>query len=119
MSEHASHGTGKCPFPHGETQSTGGKCPVMHGAAMHGSNTSAEQAMKQWWPNALNLDILHQHDTKTNPYGRDFDYQKEVAGLDFEALRKDMKALMTDSQSWWPADWGHYGGLFILSLIHI
>jgi catalase-peroxidase len=67
----------------------------------------------QWWPNALNLDILHQHDKKTNPLGEDFDYQKEVKTLDFAALKKDMHELMTTSQDWWPADWGHYGGLMI------
>ncbi len=85
-----------------------GTCPVMHGAqtATGSSNTA-------WWPNALNLDILHQHDTKTNPLGADFDYREEVKKLDFAALKKDMHALMTDSQAWWPADWGHYGGLMI------
>jgi catalase-peroxidase len=67
----------------------------------------------QWWPKSLNLDILHQHDNKTNPLGEDFDYQKEVQGLDFAALKEDMHALMTESQDWWPADWGHYGGLMI------
>ncbi|MDJ0914722.1 MAG: catalase-peroxidase, partial [Desulfobacterales bacterium] len=66
-----------------------------------------------WWPKALNLDILHQHDSKTNPMGADFNYLEEVKKLDFEALKKDMHALMTDSQEWWPADWGHYGGLMI------
>jgi catalase-peroxidase len=66
-----------------------------------------------WWPDALNLDILHQHDTKTNPMGEDFDYRKELEKLDVEALKKDLHALMTDSQDWWPADWGHYGGLMI------
>jgi len=67
----------------------------------------------QWWPKSLNLDILHQHANKTNPLGEDFDYQKEVQGLDFAALKEDMHALMTESQDWWPADWGHYGGLMI------
>jgi catalase-peroxidase len=66
-----------------------------------------------WWPKALNLDILHQHDTKTNPLGEDFDYRKEVSKLDFAAVKKDMNELMVDSQKWWPADWGHYGGLMI------
>jgi len=68
---------------------------------------------RQRWPNALNLDILHQHDTKTNPMGKDFNYRDEVKTLDAEALKADLKALMTDSQDWWPADWGHYGGLMI------
>src|SRR5574343_448705 len=88
---------------------TGGQCPVMHGGA-----TSADSANNMaWWPKALNLDILHQHDCKTNPLGAGFNYRQEVKKLDVEALKKDLKALMTDSQSWWPADWGHYGGLFI------
>ncbi|AEL23832.1 catalase/peroxidase HPI [Cyclobacterium marinum] len=88
--------------------SSAGKCPVMHGG-----NTSVNASVMSWWPNALNLDILHQHDSKTNPLGQDFDYQEELKKLDVEALKKDMHALMTDSQEWWPADWGHYGGLFI------
>ena len=85
-----------------------GKCPVMHG-----SNTSAGKSVKDWWPNALNLDILHQHDNKSNPLGEDFDYHEELKKLDVEALKKDLHNLMTDSQDWWPADWGHYGGLMI------
>jgi catalase-peroxidase len=84
------------------------KCPVMHGGA-----TETSMANMQWWPKALNLDILHQHDSKTNPMGAGFNYQEEVKKLDFTALKKDMLALMTDSQAWWPADWGHYGGLMI------
>ena len=85
-----------------------GKCPVMHGA-----NSHVGTDVMDWWPNALNLDILHQHDRKTNPLGEEFDYGKAVRQLDFAAVRKDLHALMTDSQSWWPADWGHYGGLMI------
>jgi len=92
--------------------STGGKCPIVHGA-----HTTAERSNMEWWPNALNLDILHQHDTKTNPLDG-FDYRKEVRSLDFEALKKDMTDLMTDSQDWWPADWGHYGGLMIRMAWH-
>lgn len=88
--------------------STGGKCPFMHGA-----DTSMETSKKDWWPKSLNLDILHQHDSKTNPNDDDFDYHKALEGLDVEALKKDMHDLMTDSQDWWPADWGHYGGLMI------
>jgi catalase-peroxidase len=80
---------------------------------MHGGMTKASTSNTDWWPNALNLDILHQHDRKTNPMDEDFDYRSEVRKLDFEALKKDMHALMTDSQDWWPADWGHYGGLMI------
>ncbi|MEL0456461.1 catalase/peroxidase HPI [Flavobacteriaceae bacterium SZ-1-7] len=90
-----------------------GKCPFMHGA-----NTATEKSVMDWWPNALNLDILHQHDTKTNPLGKDFNYQEELKKLDVEALKKDMNALMTDSQDWWPADWGHYGGLMIRMAWH-
>ncbi|MGB4090307.1 MAG: peroxidase family protein, partial [Ruminococcus flavefaciens] len=71
-----------------------------------------------WWPNALNLDILHQHDSKTNPYGSDFNYREEFKKLDFEGLKNDLKKLMTDSQDWWPADWGHYGGLMIRTAWH-
>jgi len=85
-----------------------GKCPVMHGGL-----TSAGSSVTHWWPKTLNLDILHQHDAKTNPLGKDFDYRKEVRSLDFDAVKKDLHALMTDSQEWWPADWGHYGGLMI------
>ena len=92
---------------------TAGQCPVMHGAV-----TSADMSKMDWWPKALNLDILHQHDTKTNPMGKDFDYRKELEKLDVEALKKDLKALMTDSQDWWPADWGHYGGLMIRMAWH-
>ncbi|MBD3676994.1 MAG: catalase/peroxidase HPI [Rhodobacteraceae bacterium] len=85
-----------------------GKCPVMHGGI-----TETGTSVMDWWPSALNLDILHQHDTKTNPMGEGFDYRKELEKLDVEALKKDMHALLTDSQDWWPADWGHYGGLMI------
>ena len=85
-----------------------GKCPVMHGGA-----TESGMSNMDWWPKALNLDILHQHDLKTNPMGADFNYREAVKHLDFEALKQDMLALMTDSQEWWPADWGHYGGLMI------
>ena len=90
------------------SNSSAGKCPVMHGA-----NTAMGASNMDFWPNALNLDILHQHDTKVNPMGPDFNYQSELKKLDFDALKKDMHALMTDSQDWWPADWGHYGGLMI------
>ena len=92
---------------------TAGKCPVMHGGA-----TSTGMSNMEWWPKALNLDILHQHDTKTNPMGKGFDYRKEVRKLDVAALKKDLHALMTDSQDWWPADWGHYGGLMIRMAWH-
>jgi catalase-peroxidase len=80
---------------------------------MHGSNTGMGNPNMAWWPNVINLDILHQHDSKIDPMGAGFDYREEVKKLDFEALKKDLLALMTDSQEWWPADWGHYGGLMI------
>ena len=90
-----------------------GKCPFMHGG-----NTSTGTTVTNWWPNSLNLDILHQHDSKTNPLGADFNYREELKKLDVAALKKDMEALMTDSQDWWPADWGHYGGFMIRMAWH-
>lgn len=90
-----------------------GKCPVPHGA-----NTEAASGNATWWPKALNLGILAQHDTKTNPLGSDFDYRKELEQLDIPALKRDLHALMTESQAWWPADWGHYGGLMIRMAWH-
>ena len=89
------------------------KCPVAHGA-----NTQAAGGNAAWWPKALNLSILHQHDTKVNPLGADFDYRKELEKLDIPALKRDMHAMMTESQAWWPADWGHYGGLMIRMAWH-
>ncbi len=94
-------------------KSSSGKCPFMHGA-----NTDTDNSVMSWWPKALNLDILHQHDTKTNPYGEDFDYKQAFLKIDYEALKNDLKKLMTDSQDWWPADWGHYGGLMIRMAWH-
>ena len=90
-----------------------GQCPVMHGG-----NTATGQSPMAWWPNALNLDILHQHDSKTNPMGPAFNYRDEVKKLDVAALKKDLHAFMTNSQDWWPADWGHYGGLMIRMAWH-
>lgn len=92
------------------------KCPF---SAMHGSRTTvAAQSNSDWWPNQLNLKILHQHDAKSNPLGKDFNYAEEFRKLDLAAVKKDLYALMTDSQDWWPADWGHYGGLFIRMAWH-
>ncbi|WP_241836781.1 catalase/peroxidase HPI, partial [Salinivibrio sp. IB574] len=96
-----------------QRSTSGGQCPVMHG-----SKTSEAMAHKTWWPNALNLDILHQHDSKTSPFDDNFDYHAALKTLDIDALKKDVKALLTESQSWWPADWGHYGGLMIRMAWH-
>ncbi|MFQ2085167.1 catalase/peroxidase HPI [Aeromonas veronii] len=95
------------------SDSSAGKCPVMHGGT-----TSVETSRMEWWPKSLNLDILHQHDTKTNPLGIGFNYREALKGLDMAALKQDVTALMTDSQEWWPADWGHYGGLMIRMAWH-
>jgi len=86
----------------------GGGCPFAHGG-----NTSTEKPVTKWWPNALNLDILHQHGARTNPMDLDYNHRDAVKALDHEAVKADVKALLTDSQDWWPADWGHYGGLMI------
>ncbi len=85
-----------------------GKCPVMHGATNVSMRSNAD-----WWPNQLNLRILHQNSALSDPLGKDFDYAKAFKSVDYAALKADLTALMTDSQDWWPADYGHYGGLFI------
>lgn len=90
-----------------------GKCPVMHGGL-----TVTGASVTSWWPNALNLDILHQHDVKTNPMGKDFNYREELKKLDVAALKNDIRALMTDSQDWWPADWGNYVGTIVRMTWH-
>ncbi|MBT6654362.1 catalase/peroxidase HPI [Flavobacteriaceae bacterium] len=90
-----------------------GKCPFMHGAT-----STQENSVTKWWPKSLNLDILHQHDTKSNPFGNDFNYRDSVKDLDFKSLEKEMHDLMTEPQDWWPADWGHYGGLMIRMAWH-
>ncbi|MDN3517305.1 catalase/peroxidase HPI [Aquisalimonas lutea] len=92
---------------------TAGKCPVVHGA-----NTGVGKNVMEWWPNSLNLDILHQHDRKTDPMDDSFNYREEVRKLDFDAVKKDVWNLMTESQDWWPADWGHYGGMMIRMTWH-
>jgi catalase-peroxidase len=96
------------------------KCPYSaNSAAQHGARTTAAaQSNADWWPNQLNLKILHQHSAKSNPLGEKFNYAEEFSKLDLAALKKDLVALMTDSQDWWPADWGHYGGLFIRMAWH-
>jgi catalase-peroxidase len=96
-----------------ESTTSPGTCPVVHGG-----NTTVDASTMEWWPKSLNLDILHQHDRKTNPLGPDFDYREELKKLDVDALKKDLHALMTDSQAWWPADWEHYGGLMIRMAWH-
>ncbi len=95
------------------TTTTSGKCPVMHGG-----NTAVGNSNMAWWPKTLNLDILHQHDSKTNPMGPGFNYREALKQLDVAALKRDLTELMTNSQDWWPADWGHYGGLMIRMAWH-
>ena len=95
---------------------TEGKCPVMHGSLT--SNSSSGTSNKDWWPNQLNLNILHQHDVKSDPMDDGFDYREEFAKIDYAALKKDLNDLMTDSQDWWPADYGHYGPFFIRMTWH-
>ena len=100
----------------GNDSAIAGKCPVMHGA---GSQTSsAVRSNRDWWPNQLNLKILHQHGAASNPMGAAFSYADAFKALDLAAVKADLTALMTDSQDWWPADWGHYGGLFIRMAWH-
>ena len=95
---------------------TEGKCPVMHGALT--TNSSTGTSNRDWWPNQLNLSILHQHDSKSDPMDDDFDYREEFNKIDFDSLKADLNDLMTDSQDWWPADYGHYGPFFIRMTWH-
>ena len=98
------------------TNDTEGKCPVMHGSLSSNDNTGTSN--KDWWPNQLNLSILHQHDKKSDPMDDDFDYAEAFKQLDYDSLKRDLNDLMTDSQEWWPADYGHYGGFFIRMTWH-
>ena len=93
-----------------------GKCPVSHGS--NSQHSLGSMSNNQWWPDQLNLSILHQHDNKSNPMDKDFDYREEFNKLDYDALKKDLNDLMTDSQTWWPADYGHYGPFFIRMTWH-
>ncbi len=93
-----------------------GKCPVMHGSVT--TNSGVSTTNRDWWPNQLNLSILHQNDKRSNPMSLDFDYREEFKKLDYKALKKDLHDLMTDSQEWWPADYGHYGPFFIRMTWH-
>ena len=92
----------------GSNAKMGGGCPVMHGG-----NTALNNAVTKWWPESLNLDILHQHGARTNPMDADYDHRAAVRTLDYDGVKADVEALLTESQPWWPADWGHYGGLMI------
>ncbi len=99
------------------TSKNTGKCPFHSGANVEQGGSGTTNA--DWWPKTLNLDILHQHDTKSNPFGEDFNYAKAFKTLDLEAVKQDLRKLMTDSQDWWPADWGHYGGMFVRTAWHL
>ena len=94
------------------------KCPFAGGAGSHTKAQSSSQTNADWWPNQLNLKILHQHSAQSNPMGEDFNYAEAFKTLDLDAVVKDLTALMTDSQDWWPADWGHYGGLMVRMTWH-
>jgi catalase-peroxidase len=95
------------------TDKNASTCPIVHGTTNLGMRSNSD-----WWPNQLNLKILRQNSSLSNPMGEAFNYREEFKKLDFKALKKDLQALMTDSQDWWPADFGHYGGLFIRMAWH-
>ena len=111
--EQSSTPSGTCPFGHGQQApvTNADQCPVIHAAG--GGTTNQD-----WWPNQLKVDILHQHDARSNPMEDDFDYREEFKSIDYDALKKDLNDLMTDSQDWWPADFGHYGPFFIRMAWH-
>ncbi len=92
------------------------KCPVMHGA--NTKNKGEGIAIRDWWPNQLDISILHQHNEKSNPMGSEFNYQEQFKKIDYEGLKKDLNELMTNSQDWWPADYGHYGPFFVRMTWH-
>ena len=102
---------GKCPVDHSAAAAPAGQCPFNHAPSTGTTN-------RDWWPKALKVDLLHQHSAKSDPMGGDFNYAEEFKRLDYAALKADLAALMTDSQDWWPADFGHYGGLFIRMAWH-
>jgi len=102
-------------LPDPQPEAAGGKCPVDHGGA---SRPKPGQGNRQWWPNMLDLSVLHQHSDRANPMGADFDYAEAFKALDMDAIKADLTALMTDSQEWWPADFGHYGPFFVRMAWH-
>ena len=113
MSTEQSSSSCGCPFGHGQQApvTNADQCPVIHAAGEGTTN-------QDWWPNQLKVDILHQHDARSNPMEEDFDYAEEFKSIDYDALKKDLNDLMTDSQEWWPADFGHYGPFFIRMAWH-
>ncbi|MGE1560677.1 catalase/peroxidase HPI [Pantoea septica] len=128
--EDNNNAAGKCPFPHGASQeknqnengADAGKCPFNHGASEEKSvlarGAGSGTTNRDWWPNMLRVDLLNQHSSRSNPLSADFNYREEFSKLDYSALKADIRALLTDSQSWWPADWGSYIGLFIRMAWH-
>ncbi len=110
---HTAASDAQCPVTGGGGQQPTSQTGGHTSSAITTSNKPGKTQNKDWWPNMLNVNILHQHDTKSNPLGEEFDYKAEFEKLDYDALKQDLRDLMTNSQEWWPADYGHYGGLFI------